>query len=48
MDKRAVVTGMGVVSPVGIGKEENWSALLRGESGIDNLTGLLLIAGINR
>ncbi len=32
--KRVVVTGLGVVSPVGIGVERFWKALLAGESGI--------------
>jgi len=32
--KRVVVTGLGVVSPVGIGVERFWQALLKGESGI--------------
>jgi 3-oxoacyl-[acyl-carrier-protein] synthase II len=33
-----VVTGMGVVSPVGIGTEEAWSALVAGKSGIAPIT----------
>ncbi len=37
MGKRAVVTGLGIVSPIGIGKDENWDNLIRGQSGIDRL-----------
>jgi 3-oxoacyl-[acyl-carrier-protein] synthase II len=36
--QRVVITGLGVLSPVGIGKEAYWQALLRGQSGIDRLT----------
>ncbi len=32
--RRVVVTGLGVVSPVGIGKDAFWEALLEGRSGI--------------
>ena len=36
--RRAVVTGLGVVSPVGIGNEATWEALVAGRSGIDDIT----------
>ncbi len=37
-DRRAVVTGLGIVSPVGIGAEASWDALVAGRSGIDRIT----------
>jgi 3-oxoacyl-[acyl-carrier-protein] synthase II len=36
--RRAVVTGLGIVSPVGIGAEASWDALVAGRSGIDRIT----------
>lgn len=33
-----MVTGIGLISPLGIGTEENWKALLEGKSGIDLIT----------
>jgi len=36
--RRVVVTGMGVVCPVGIGVEETWQALVDGKSGIAPIT----------
>jgi 3-oxoacyl-[acyl-carrier-protein] synthase II len=36
--RRVVVTGIGLVSPVGIGIEENWSNLISGKSGIGPIT----------
>ena len=32
--RRIVITGLGVVSSIGLGKEAFWSALLEGKSGI--------------
>jgi 3-oxoacyl-[acyl-carrier-protein] synthase II len=34
MKRRVVVTGMGIISPLGTGLEENWSAITEGRSGI--------------
>lgn len=36
--RRVVVTGLGVVSPVGIGAGESWDALIGGRSGIADIT----------
>src|SRR5262245_46848886 len=39
MDKRIVITGLGVVSPIAIGVGEFWKAALEGRSGITALQG---------
>ena len=38
MKRRVVVTGMGIISPLGIGVEDNWSAICNSRSGIDIIT----------
>ncbi|VAX33330.1 3-oxoacyl-[acyl-carrier-protein] synthase, KASII [hydrothermal vent metagenome] len=36
--RRVVVTGLGLITPLGIGAEENWTAMLEGRSGIGTIT----------
>ncbi|HIJ60482.1 MAG TPA: beta-ketoacyl-ACP synthase II [Nitrospirae bacterium] len=38
MDKRVVVTGLGLVTPVGLNVKDSWEALKSGVSGIDLIT----------
>ncbi len=38
MNKRVVITGVGVISPIGIGKNSYWDALREGKSGIKPIT----------
>jgi 3-oxoacyl-[acyl-carrier-protein] synthase II len=38
MEKRVVITGLGIIAPNGIGKEEFGKALVSGKSGIDKIT----------
>ena len=38
MERRVVVTGVGPVAPVGIGKKAFWDALIAGKSGIDKIS----------
>ena len=38
MNRRVVITGMGVVSPLGLNVDALWKALLAGKSGVDYIT----------
>lgn len=38
MHDRIVITGMGAVTPLGIGVEDYWNGLVKGECGIDEIT----------
>jgi 3-oxoacyl-[acyl-carrier-protein] synthase II len=38
MSKRVVITGLGVISSIGIGREDFWDSLLKGKSGISPVT----------
>ena len=38
LKRRVVVTGMGMVSPLGMGVEKTWNALIQGKSGVGRIT----------
>lgn len=38
MDRRVVITGLGLITPLGIGANASWSALCAGKSGIGEIT----------
>jgi len=37
MDRRVVITGLGVIAPNGIGKDAFWEAIVHGKSGVDRI-----------
>ena len=38
MDRRVVITGLGLVTPVGTGVDKSWTAICAGESGVGMIT----------
>src|SRR3990167_8263187 len=38
MNKRVVITGVGMITPIGSGKDTFWNALIAGVSGVDDVT----------
>ena len=38
MNRRVVVTGIGLVSALGIGTNETWAGILAGQSGVTRIT----------
>jgi 3-oxoacyl-[acyl-carrier-protein] synthase II len=38
LSRRVVITGLGLITPLGIGVDETWTALCKGQSGISEIT----------
>lgn len=38
MSNRVVITGLGAITPIGMGKEEFWNGLMEGRNGIDKIS----------
>ena len=47
MNRRVVVTGIGPVTPIGIGKDAFWEALVSGKSGVRRVDDLIDLSGID-
>ena len=47
MDRRVVITGLGPVTPIGIGKAAFWDALVSGKSGVRRVDDLIDLSDIN-
>ena len=47
MNRRVVVTGLGPVTPIGIGKDAFWDALVSGKSGVRRVDDLIDLSGID-
>ena len=43
MKRRVVITGVGPITPIGIGKDEFWGNLIAGKSGIGLIPSLMLL-----
>ncbi len=39
MSRRVVITGLGIVSPIGVGVDQSWEAVINGRSGIAKIVG---------
>jgi 3-oxoacyl-[acyl-carrier-protein] synthase II len=38
LKRRVVITGLGAISPIGVGKDDFWQALMEGKCGIGRIT----------